>query len=145
MRIQRTADEGEAIINISSLVDVMFILLIFFLATTTFKQEELDLQVNLPQSAADKSLSAATKLIVINIRAADRPEGEPLYMVSSKQMTIEQLRDTVAEAVRGDPEQKILVRGDRRAFHGDVAAAVTACSEAGIKDVNIGYDKKPTG
>ena len=145
MRIQRTADEGDAIINISSLVDVMFILLIFFLATTTFKQEELDLQVNLPQSAADRSLSAASKLIIINIRAADRPENEPLYLVSNKRMTIDQLRATVAEAVRGDPEQKILVRGDRRAFHGDVAAAVTACSEAGIKDVNIGYDKKPSG
>ncbi|KPK48767.1 MAG: hypothetical protein AMK72_06165 [Planctomycetes bacterium SM23_25] len=145
MRIQRTADESDAIINISSLVDVMFILLIFFLATTTFKQEELDLQVNLPQSAANRSLSAATQLIVINIRAADRPAAEPLYVVSNRQMTIEQLRATVAEAVRGNPDQKILVRGDRHAFHGDVAAAVTACSEAGIKDVNIGYDKKPTG
>lgn len=144
MRIQRTADESDAIINISSLVDVMFILLIFFLATTTFKQEELDLQVNLPQSAANRSLSAATQLIVINIRAADRPAAEPLYVVSNRQMTIEQLRATVAEAVRGNPDQKILVRGDRHAFHGDVAAAVTACSEAGIKDVNIGYDKKPT-
>lgn len=123
----------------------MFILLIFFLATTTFKQEELDLQVNLPQSAANRSLSAATQLIVINIRAADRPAAEPLYVVSNRQMTIEQLRATVAEAVRGNPDQKILVRGDRHAFHGDVAAAVTACSEAGIKDVNIGYDKKPTG
>jgi len=144
MRIRRTQDDDETTINLTSLVDVMFILLIFFLATTTFKQEELDLQVNLPQSAADKSLTAATKLIIINIRAADRPEGEALYFVSNKPMEIEQLKTTVAVAVKGNPDQKILVRGDRRAFHGDVAAAVTACSEAGIKEVNIGYDKKPT-
>jgi len=144
MRIRRTQDGDETIINIAPLVDCMFILLIFFLATATFKQEELDLQVNLPQSAADKSLTAATKLIIINIRAADRPEGEALFLVSGKRITLEELRATVAEAVKGNPDQKILVRGDRRAFHGDVAAAVTACSEAGIKEVNIGYDKKPT-
>jgi len=143
MRIQQTQESDEAIINIAPLVDCMFILLIFFMATTTFKQEELDLQVNLPQSAADKSLTAATKLIIINIRAADRPEGEALYLVSGKRMALQELRADVAEAVRGNPDQKILVRGDRRAFHGDVAAAVTACSEAGIKEVNIGYDKKP--
>ena len=144
MRIQQAQEGDETIINIAPLVDCMFILLIFFLATATFKQEELDLQVNLPQSAADKSLTAATQLIIINIRAADRLKGEALYLMSNKQVTLEQLKATVAGAVKGNPNQKILVRGDRRAFHGDVAAAVTACSEAGIKEVNIGYDKKPT-
>lgn len=145
MKIPRTQDSEEGLINIPSLLDVILILLIFFMATTTFKQEELDLKVQLPQSAADKSLSAAAKLIIINIRAANRPKDDPLYLVSSKRMTLEQLRATVTEAVRRDPDQKILLRGDRRALHGDVAAAVTACSEAGIRDVNIGYDKKPTG
>ena len=144
MRIEQAQEGDDAIINIAPLVDCMFILLIFFLATSTFEQEELDIQVNLPQSAADKSLTAATNLIVINIRAADRPKDEGLYIVSNKQMTLDQLKANVAEAVKGNPDQKILVRGDRRAFHGDVAAAVTACSEAGIKEVNIGYDKKPT-
>ena len=146
MRIPRTAEgEETGLINIPSLLDVILILLIFFMATTSFKQEELDLEVQLPQSAANKSLSAATKLIIINIRAADRPKEDPLYLVSSKRMTLDQLRAAVAEAVRGNPDQKVLVRGDRRAFHGDVAAAVTACSEMGVKEVNIGYDRKPTG
>ena len=145
MRIRRNPEAEQGLINIPSLLDVIFILLLFFMATTTFKQEELDLQVKLPQSAANKSLSAATKLIIINIRAADRPKEDPLYLVSNKRMTLDQLRATVAAAVRGHPDQKVLVRGDRRAFHGDVAAAVTVCSEVGIKEVNIGYDKKPTG
>jgi len=145
MRIPRTLESEEGLINIPALLDVIFILLIFFMATTTFKQEELDLQVNLPQSSANKSLSAATRLIIINIRAADRPKGDPLYLVSSKRMTLRELRVEVAKAVQMDPDQKVLVRGDRRALHGDVAAAVTVCSEVGIKEVNIGYDKKATG
>ncbi len=145
MRIRQTTESDEGIISLSSLIDVMFILLIFFMATTSFKQEELDLMVRLPESAANKSLSAATKLIVINVRAADRPEGDPLYLVSNKRMTLQQLRAAVSQAVRESPGQKVLIRGDQRSFHGDVAAAVTACAEVGIKEANIGYDKKLSG
>jgi len=145
MRIPRTQEGEQGLINIPSLLDVILILLIFFMATTTFKQEELDLLVQLPESAANKSLSAATKTIIINIRAADRPKGAPLYLVSNQQMTLEQLRATVAEAVRRDPDHGVLIRGDRRAWHGDVAAAVTACKEVGIKEAKIGYDKRPAG
>ena len=45
----------------------MFILIIFFLATATFTEEERDIQVNLPQSAAARS-TQAPKMIVINVR-----------------------------------------------------------------------------
>ena len=145
MRIRQNTEADEGIISLASLIDVMFILLIFFMATTSFKQEELDLMVKLPQSSARKTLSAATKLIVINVRSADRPKDDPLYLVSSNRMTLEQLRVTVAKAVREDPNQKVLLRGDRRAWHGDVAAAVSVCVEVGIKEANIGYDKKITG
>ncbi len=145
MRIRQTTESDEGIISLSSLIDVMFILLIFFMATTTFKREERDLKVRLPESSAKKSLSAASKLMVINVRSADRTEGDPLYLVSQKKMSLAQLRQTIAREARENSEQKVLIRGDRRAFHGDVAAAVTACYEAGIKEANIAYDKKVTG
>ncbi|MFH1730485.1 MAG: biopolymer transporter ExbD [Planctomycetota bacterium] len=144
MRIRREEDSGAAVINISSLLDVMFILIIFFIATTTFKEEELDIEVSLPDSSAPRSLSSATKLVVINVRSAEgRKEGDPLYLVSNQPMTLEQLRDTVRVAVEENVNQKVLIRGDELAFHGEVAAAVSACSEAGVQEVNIGYDFRP--
>ena len=144
MRIPREDESGGTIINISSLIDVLFILIIFFMATTTFKEEELDMAVNLPDSSAPRSLSAASKLIIINVRSAQgRKEGDPLYLVSNEPMTLKQLRDTVTAEVKANVNQKILVRGDELAFHGEVAAAVAACREAGIQEVNIGYDYKP--
>ena len=48
MRIKPTQSESSELINISSMLDVMFILIIFFLVTTTFKEEEIDHLVNLP-------------------------------------------------------------------------------------------------
>ena len=134
MRIGRNKNgDGAEIINMSSLLDVMFILIIFFLATTTFQQEERDIRVNLPQTNEGQAISAATKLIVINVRR------DGVYLVGSEETTIDKMGELMAEAVKANPEQKVLVRGDREALHGHVAAAVATCKKAGINEANIGY------
>jgi len=144
MRIPREEQSSGAIINISSLLDVLFILIIFFMATTTFKEEELDIAVSLPDSSAPRSLSAAAKMVIINVRSAQgRKEGDPLYLVSNQPMTLKLLLETVRAEVKANVNQKVLIRADELAFHGEVAAAVSACREAGIQEVNIGYDYKP--
>lgn len=130
---RRTAcSEGE-IINVSSLLDVMFILIIFFLATTTFKEEERDVQVRLPRDAQGQALSAADKVIVINVRKSGA------YVVMNQQVTVEEMTKLVLDAVKEDPTQKVLVRADQEALHGYVARAIATCRHAGVSEANIGY------
>ena len=118
MRIRRPPTGESSVINISSLLDVMFILIIFFLATTTFQHEERDIKVNLPDSTEGKALSTATKVIVINVRK----DGS--YVMASSAVPLERVKSLLLDAVETDPGQKVLIRGDRRALHGHVAAAV---------------------
>jgi biopolymer transport protein ExbD len=133
MKIRRPSESDASVINVSSLVDVMFILIIFFLATTTFHQEERDIKVNLPESAEGQALSTATKLIVVNVRA----DGS--YVMGGEEVAVDALGRTLVDAVKADPGQKVLVRGDQRALHGHVAAAVALCKRAGVHEANIGY------
>lgn len=135
MKIQRPSESGngENVINISSLVDVMFILIIFFMATTTFQQEERDIKVNLPESAEGQALSSASKVVVINVRK----NGS--YVMASQEATIAEIEKLLTNAVKSDPDQKVLIRGDRQALHGHVAAAVALCKRAGVHEANIGY------
>ena len=56
MRIRRDRESEDAILNISSLLDVLFILIIFFLATSSLAMEEKDLEVSLPEASLDDSL-----------------------------------------------------------------------------------------
>jgi biopolymer transport protein ExbD len=121
------------LINISSLIDVMFILIIFFMATTTFRQEERDITVNLPEDTEGKTLSSATRVLVINVRR----DGS--YLLGDRKAEAGELQDMIAGAILADPEQKVLVRGDQHALHGHVAAAVAACRRAGVREANIGY------
>ena len=144
MRFRREQESGEGIINLESLLDVMFILLIFFMATTTFKQEEIDMKVNLPDTSTKRTaLSSASKLIVINVRGEDRNKEEALYVVSNKRINLLQLRKFVADGVAKNKTQKVLIRGDKLALHGNVANAVAACRDGGVVEANIGYDYVP--
>jgi len=144
MRFRREESAGEGIINLESLLDVMFILLIFFMATTTFKEEEFDMMVNLPDAHKKRTaLSSASKLIVINVRGEDRPKDEALYVVSGSRVNLLQLRKIVADGVTANKNQKVLIRGDKLALHGNVANAVAACRDGGVVKANIGYDYVP--
>ncbi len=133
MRIPRAEPASGELVNVSSLLDVMFILIIFFLATTTFQQQERDVAVSLPDAAAGDAVSEAPALIVINVRA----DGS--YVMAAEEMDIAGVAAGVAAAREANPQQKVLIRGDRNALHGHVAAAVLACRNAGIVEADLGY------
>ncbi len=137
MRIKKKTDNDAAIINVTSLLDVMFILIIFFLATSTLQREEHDIKVNLPADSAQGSLSSVSRTLVINVRK------DGTYYLQNGIKTLDEMRRTVSDAAAHNAEQKVLIRGDREALHGHVAAAVSACRNSGIHEANIGYQHRP--
>lgn len=131
MKIDRTEDDSDGVVNTSALVDIMFILIIFFLVTTSFAKMERDISVNLPET--DTTLSSAVKVVVINIHK----DGS--YFIGEKHVDLETLRIELINAIEQNPHQKVLIRGDQKALHGQVAAALSTCKSAGVFEANIGY------
>jgi biopolymer transport protein ExbD len=131
MKIPREDDSESDVINTSPFVDIMFILIIFFLVTMSFNEQEQDISVNLPQT--DTRLSSAAKALIINIRQ----DGS--YYLMSQKMNLQNIQAELIEALRNNPDQKVLIRGDQNALHGQVAAAIVVCKQSGIRDANIGY------
>lgn len=133
MRIRRASENPKSLIDLAPLIDIMFTLIIFFLATTTFEKEERDIKVSLPDSGKSNTLSSAPKVIVINVRE----DGS--YYLGKETMQLAVLQERLIAAVEAKADQKVLIRGDQRALHGHVAAAVLASKKAGIHEANIGY------
>ena len=132
MKIRNREEDLEGdIINTSSLVDILFILLIFFIVTMSFNEEERQVTVNLPET--DTNLSSASKALIINVRQ----DGS--YYLGAKRINLAGLQASLKRVLEHNPQQKVLVRGDKNALHGHVAAAVAACRTSGILDANIGY------
>lgn len=134
MRIRRRHTPPTSLIDITNLVDVMFTVIIFFLATNTFIQEERDVEVKLPGISKSAPLGEAPKMLVINVRQ----DGS--YTMSNRTVKLAELQQAVIRSVRENPGQKVLIRGDKQALHGHVAAAVLAATQAGVREANIGYE-----
>ena len=130
-RRNRSSQDGD-IINISSMIDVMFILIIFFLVTTTFKEEEIDHMVNLPVDARNQSLTQSTgNLAKINIRE----NGS--YVVMGQQFTEEQVSEWTKQQVDKKPDIKVLIRCDQDAKHLYLANVLSICRNVGVPKANI--------
>jgi biopolymer transport protein ExbD len=130
-RRKSSSQDGD-IINISSMIDVMFILIIFFLVTTTFKEEEIDHMVNLPVDARNQSLTQSTgNLAKINIRE----NGS--YVVMGQQFTEEQVSEWTKQQVDKKPDIKVLIRCDQDAKHLYLANLLSICRNVGVPKANI--------
>jgi biopolymer transport protein ExbD len=137
MKIRRASESSGSLIDVTPLVDMMFTLVLFFLVTTSFTEEERDVQVNLPDAVEGKTLSDVAPVITVNVRQ------DGTYFLLDRTMDLAELKQAVIEAIKTKPDQKVLVRGDKLALHGYVAAAVLACKESGVHQANIGYQLRP--
>ena len=132
MRIRSSSDDSGNVINMSSLLDVLFILIIFFLVTTTFKQQEDDHRVDLPVDQRNQALSnKAGDVIKVNIRKSGA------YVIMDKPVTEEMVEKTMKNAVEKRPDVKVLIRADKEAKHLYVANVLSICKFVGVKDTHI--------
>jgi biopolymer transport protein ExbD len=132
MRFKSSSSDGGEVINLSSMIDVLFILIIFFMITTTFKEEEVDHLVKLPTDKRNQSLTQSKgNLIKVNIRE----QGE--YIVMGAQMTEEQLSTWMEDELERKPELKVMIRCDKESKHLHLANVMSICRHVGVPEANI--------
>ncbi|MCP4593446.1 MAG: biopolymer transporter ExbD [bacterium] len=110
------------------MIDMVFLLLIFFLVATSFHQEEREIQIALPTAQSAAPISVALREIVINV---DERGG---LIVGGRQIELEDLQTLVSEATTVNPEQKVTVRGDRRTAYDNVVRVLDVCKGAGVQE-----------
>lgn len=120
-------DSGPSL-DLTPVIDMVFLLLIFFLAATTFQQNEREMNVALPSAAAVMPISMAMREIVVNV---DQSGG---IVVGGRTTTPEELRELIATAVKSNPEQKVSVRGDRKAAYEHIVRVLDTCKAAGVQE-----------
>jgi len=128
MMIESSEAEGAPSIELTPIIDMVFLLLIFFLVATTFHQTEREMQVALPASATAGPISTTLREIVINVDAAGA------VIVSGRPMALEDLRALIDEAVAGNPDQKVTVRGDRSTAYENIVRVLDVCKASGIQE-----------
>ena len=133
MRIHDPLTEAEEPYNLVPLTDMVFNLLIFFMAATTFAQVEKDLGVRLPKAASFASLSAVPQQLVINVDAEGRPT------VARRAYDLPGLGDLLRGVVAKNPRATVVIRADERGLVKGFAQVLDACKRAGVPEAKIGY------
>jgi len=129
LRVKRP-DELE--LNLISLVDVVLLLVIFFMLSTTFVQDSR-LKVELPE-AGSGTVERAAQPIVITISAQGSYRVNDRALVNNERATLSAALRQVAGDSRGDP---VTIRADARATHQSVVTAMDVAAKQGFTQVNI--------
>jgi biopolymer transport protein ExbD len=126
-------------INIISLIDILVILLIFFIATSTFKKRQPQLEINLPDSkTATASAAAKADPIVLRVKSADQ------LMLDEKPVKLADLASALQAERQQAPERPIAMQADRQAPFGVVVQVLDALKQAGVKNIPAFTQPEPT-
>jgi biopolymer transport protein ExbD len=131
MKIRRRARQ-DVNIDLVPLIDVVFMLLLFFMVSTTFLKET-ELEVDLPEATAE-ARSVENDVIEITIGA------DGAYAVNGRMLVNNQLA-TLMKALRqvseGDTHRRLVITADADARHQDVVTAMDAAGQLGLTRLSI--------
>ena len=130
MRRHRHSDHGseETELNLTPMLDIVFIMLIFFVVTTSFVKES-GIEVNRPTAQTAERRDQGNILIAIS------PNGE--IWVDKRAVDIRAVRAVVERLVAENPEGGVIIQGDREAQIGLLVKVMDQVRKAGIVNVSI--------
>ena len=129
MRIQRRTQETEGL-PLTPLIDVVFLLLIFFLTATSFYKKEKDIKVEPPRATEGKAVARAQQEITVNVR---NEEDGGFFVVNNRILPLQKLEKLITDTVRENPELVVIIRGDKHAYHQKIVDVLNACKKANVK------------
>ncbi|MBK9656294.1 MAG: biopolymer transporter ExbD [Rhodanobacteraceae bacterium] len=127
-----SVEGDEAEITVIPLIDVILVLLIFFMATATFDQNSR-IKVKLPEASSEAKADSGQPLIV-------QIDAEGRYFVNNSEVVnsrIETLKAALTQ-LGGDPaKQPVVLRADARTQHQSVVTAMDALAQVGYRNLSI--------
>ena len=131
MNLRRSrADEPE--INLTPLIDVVFILLIFFMVSTTFEHES-EINIELPEASAEPVEETEQVLEIV-------VDAEGRYFIDEQQVVnteLETLKTAIGKALGEREEMPVVIRADRQTPYQSVVRAMDAISQLGLVHMSL--------
>ncbi len=132
MNFRRTVVAPTPILfNVTAFIDILLVLCFFFLLTWSNRSKETDLTIALPQSSQKQAPQAPPSPMIVNVRS----NGE--LSVNARTVTFEEFKVLVGKLAKLNPDQTVVIRGDRRSQYELVLRVLDACNAAGVTSVGF--------
>src|SRR2546425_4260369 len=106
---------------IVSLIDVLLVVLIFLMVSTTFKKEQPALKLSLPESKQAKPGATESKPFVVSVAT-----NAPYFFREDKPVTLDRLQNELLEEAKKNPQLKVAIKADKQAPFGEVIKIIDA-------------------
>ena len=124
--------------NMTPLIDVVFLLIIFFLVSSHLARQETQLELNLPAAASGREATAEGRpRVSVNVLADGR-----IMLGSAESRPAEITERLRFERQRSGDDLEVRIRSDRTVPYGIVEPVLLACADAGIWNVTFAVYKK---
>jgi len=128
--------EDETLINLTPLIDVVFLLLIFFMVSTTFEQQSR-IQIELPEATASpEELEEESIEIII--------DAQGRYFIGEEQVVnteLKTLKSAISKVVGDRGTVPVTIRADASTPHQAVITALDATSQLGLTHISLATSK----
>ncbi|XZE42827.1 ExbD/TolR family protein [Pirellulaceae bacterium SH467] len=132
--------KGKALesLNLTPLIDVVFLLLIFFLVATRFAQEDRELPVQLPSAANALPMTMEPNELVVHV------DHQGLYTVSGQNVDLKELETVLRQSVADNPiGQVVIIRSDKTAEVQTVVYVMDLCTKLNVPKYKIATEPEP--
>lgn len=147
MRIPDNRTRGSLGFNMTPMIDIVFLLIIFFLVSSHLARQETQFELDLPDAASGRRVEDddQTRRVIVNVLA--RPpaadgrgddEGDGKLMVGGRVLRPDELQKVIEfERRRTDKPLEVRIRSDRSVPYRRVEPIMIACAKAGVWNVTF--------
>lgn len=121
-------------VDLSPLIDVVFLLLIFFMVSTRFKDDH-GLDLNLPQSQSQQEKQTEQLVVYVDKEGAIKLEDQ--------NVPLEQLGDRITSLLENYEKKMVVLKVDKNVSHGVVVSIMDAAKTAGAEGITFAAQAKP--
>ncbi len=138
MRLPLRINRQPIGLNMTPLIDVVFLLIVFFLVSSNLARQETQMELDLPTAASgDEAMAEGRPRVSVNVLADGR------ILLGNIEAQPEEIAERLAfERNRSGDDLEVRIRSDRSVPYGSVEPVLLACADAGIWNVTFAVFKK---
>lgn len=128
----RRRNENNLILELTPLIDVVFLLLIFFMVSTTFVDIATGININLPQSTVQENIPLREITVSID-------NGGAIYINKTK-VTLDNFESEMYKVIEKNQSQSVVIKADKNLDYGLVVDIMTKSKSVGAKELNLAVE-----
>ena len=129
---RRHHKQEEAQVDLTSMLDIVFIMLIFFIVTSSFVRES-GVEVNRPTASNVASQKEAGIFVAIT-------SANDIY-IDKRIVDVERVQATIEHLILDKPDASLVIQADEHAYSGTVVKVMDAAKGAGVRNIALAAEK----